>query len=128
MSHSWWPPCQGDIMPGSPVPHRLPEFAQVCIHWIGDAIQPSHPVTPFSSCLQSFPASEPFHWVCFSHQVAQSIGAFASASVLPTNIHFDLSVDTTIRNHHRLMPSNSSVKTFVFFSVEKLILIIRQAI
>ena len=26
--------------PGLPVPHHLPEFAQVCVHWIGDVIQP----------------------------------------------------------------------------------------
>ena len=30
-------------MPGLPVLHYLPEFAQVHIHWVGDAIQPSHP-------------------------------------------------------------------------------------
>ena len=46
--------------PGFPVLHRLPEFAQTHIHWVGDAIQPSHPVIPFSSCLQSFPASRVF--------------------------------------------------------------------
>ena len=28
--------------PGFPVPHHLLEFAQVHVHWIGDAIQPSH--------------------------------------------------------------------------------------
>ena len=31
-------------LPGFPVPHHLPEFAQVHVHWIGDAIQPSHPL------------------------------------------------------------------------------------
>ena len=35
-------------MPGLPVPHHLPEFAQVHVHCISDAIQPSHPLT-FSS-------------------------------------------------------------------------------
>ena len=34
--------------PGLPVPHHLPEFAQVHVHWIGDAIQPSHPLLPSS--------------------------------------------------------------------------------
>ena len=29
-------------MPGLPVPHRLLEFAQVHVHCIGDAVQPSH--------------------------------------------------------------------------------------
>ena len=46
--------------PGFPVHHQLLEFAQTHAHWVGDAIQPSHPVIPFSSCLQSFPASESF--------------------------------------------------------------------
>ena len=32
--------------PGFPVLHHLPEFAQVHVHGTGDAIQPSHPVTP----------------------------------------------------------------------------------
>ena len=34
--------------PGVPVPHHLPEFAQVHVHCIGDAIQPSHPLAPSS--------------------------------------------------------------------------------
>ena len=48
-------------MPGLPVHHHLPEFTQTHIHWVGDAIQPSHPLSsPFSSRLQSFPASGSF--------------------------------------------------------------------
>ena len=35
-------------MPGLPVPHYFPEFAQVHVHWIGDATQPSHPLPPSS--------------------------------------------------------------------------------
>jgi len=31
-------------MPGLPVLHHLPEFAQTQVHWVGDAIQPSHPL------------------------------------------------------------------------------------
>ena len=47
-------------MPGLPVHHQFLEFTQTHIHWVGDAIQPSHPVVPFSSCPQSLPASESF--------------------------------------------------------------------
>ena len=43
--------------PGLPVHHKLPEFTQTHVHRVGDAIQPSHPVIPFSSCPQSLPAS-----------------------------------------------------------------------
>ena len=32
--------------PGFPVCHQLPELAQTHVHWIGDAIQPSHPLSP----------------------------------------------------------------------------------
>ena len=32
-------------MPGLPVHHQLPEFTQTHAHWVGDAIQPSHPLS-----------------------------------------------------------------------------------
>ena len=31
--------------PGLPVHHQLPEFTQTYVHWVGDAIQPSHPLS-----------------------------------------------------------------------------------
>ena len=35
-------------MPGPPVHHQLPEFTQTHVHWVGDAIHPSHPLSsPF---------------------------------------------------------------------------------
>ena len=40
--------------------HQLPEFTQTHVHQVSDAIQPSHPVAPFSSCSQSLPASGSF--------------------------------------------------------------------
>ena len=46
--------------PGLPVHHQLPEFTETHVHRVSDAIQPSHPVSPFSSCPQSLPASESF--------------------------------------------------------------------
>ena len=48
--------------PGFPVPHRLPEFAQVHVHCIGDAIQPSHPLMPqeyWSGLLYPLPGDLP---------------------------------------------------------------------
>jgi len=71
---------------GFPVFHYLPELAHTHVHWVGDAIQPSHPVAPISSCPQSFPASGsfPVSWLFTSG--GQSIGASVSASVLPMNI------------------------------------------
>ena len=46
----------------------------------------SSSVIPFSSCLQSFPASESFQMSQFFSSGGQSIGVSASASVLPMNI------------------------------------------
>ena len=47
--------------PGLPVHHQHLEFTQTHVHWVSDAIQPSHPQllsSPF--CLQSFPTSGSF--------------------------------------------------------------------
>ena len=71
-------------MPGLPVHHQLPEFTQTHVHWVGDFIQPSHPLSiPFSSCPQSFPASGSFQMSQLFTSGAQSFGVSASASVLP---------------------------------------------
>ena len=72
--------------PGLPVHHQLRELAQTHVHRVGDAIQPSHPVVPFSSYLQSFPASGSLPISQFFVSVGQRIGASALASVLPMNI------------------------------------------
>ena len=69
-----------------PVHHQLPELTQIHVHGVSDAIQPSQPVIPFSSWLQSFPESRSFQISQFFTSGGQSIGASASASVLPMNI------------------------------------------
>ena len=75
--------------PGFPVHHQLPEFTQTHLHWVSDAIQPSHPlsssVIPFSSCLQSYPESGSFPMGRFFSSGGQSIGVSASTSVFPMN-------------------------------------------
>ena len=72
--------------PGLPVHHQLPGFTQTHVHWVSDAIQPSHSNPTFSSCLQSFPASGSFPRSQLFTSGGQSIWASASASVLPMNI------------------------------------------
>ena len=58
--------------PGLPVPRRLPEFAQVHAHCVGDAIQPSHPLTPSSpSALNLTQHRGVFSRVSCSHQMAK---------------------------------------------------------
>ena len=73
--------------PGVPIHHQLLEFTQTHVHWLGDAVQPSHPLLfPFSSHLQSFLTSGSFPMSQFFTSGDQSIGVSASASVLPMNI------------------------------------------
>ena len=58
--------------PGLPVPHHLLEFAQTHVHRIGDAIQPSHPVSsPSPPAFNLSHHQGLFQWVGFSHQVAK---------------------------------------------------------
>ena len=71
--------------PGFPVYHQLPELAQTHAHRVGHPTISSS-VIPFSSCLQSFPASRSFPVSQFFTLGGQSIGVSASASVLPVNI------------------------------------------
>ena len=55
---------------GLPVPFHLPEFAQVHVHCIGDAIQPSHPLTSsFPSALNLSQHQGLFQWVSSLHQM-----------------------------------------------------------
>ena len=63
-----------------------PGFVQTHVYRVSDAIQPSHPVIPFSSCLQSFPALVSFPMRQFFTAGGKSIGASALASVFPMNI------------------------------------------
>ena len=72
-------------MPGFPVLHYLSEFAQTHVHWVDDAIQPSH-VAPFSSWPQSFLASRSFPVSQLFSSGGQRIGASASASIFPMSI------------------------------------------
>ena len=69
---------------GLPVHHPLPEFTQTHVHWVSNAISPS--VIPFSSHLQSFPASGSFPMSQLFTSGGQSIGVSASASLLPMYI------------------------------------------
>ena len=58
--------------PGLPVYHQLPEFTQTYIHWFGEAIQASHPLS--SSSPPTFNLSQHqglFKWVSSSQQVAK---------------------------------------------------------
>ena len=78
-----WP--HGCSTPDFPVLHYLPEFAQIHVYWVSDAIQPSHPLSsPSLLALNLSQHQSLFQWVGSSHQVAK---VRTSASVLPLNFH-----------------------------------------
>ena len=112
--------------PGFPVLHHLPEFARVHVHWIGDAIQPSHPLLPPSpptlnlSQHLSLPMSQLFT------SGGQSIGVSASASVLSMNIQgwFPLGLTGLILQSNGLSKvfSSTTVQKHQFFGVQPFLL------
>ena len=113
--------------PGLPVHHQLPEFTQIHVHWVSDAIQSSHPLLSpsppdFNLSLASgyFPMSQVFT------SGDQSIGFSTSASVLPMNIQDWFPLDGLVgspcspRDSQESSPtpqfknSNSSVLSFLY--------------
>ena len=59
-------------MPGLPVHHQLPESTQAHVHWVGDAIQPSHPLSsPYPPAPNPSQYQGLFQWVNSSHEVAK---------------------------------------------------------
>ena len=73
-------------MPGLPVHHQLLEFTQTYVHWVDDAIQPSHPLSSPSPPSSIFPSIRVFSKESALDIRWPSIGVSASASVLPVNI------------------------------------------
>ena len=58
--------------PGLPVHHQLPEFTQTHVHWVGDAIQPPHPLSSLSPPTLNLSQHRGlFKWVSSSHEVAK---------------------------------------------------------
>ena len=81
----WTAACQASLS------FTISQFAQTHVHWVSDAIQPSHPqsspsLPAFNLYLQSSPTAGYFPMSQLFASGGQSIGASTSASVLPMNI------------------------------------------
>ena len=61
----------GCSKPGLPVHHQPPESTPTLIHWVSDAIQPTHPLSSPSPALTPSQNRGLFIWVSSSHQVAK---------------------------------------------------------
>ena len=120
MSDSLWPHGLQHTRPPSPSP-TPGACSSSCpsSQWCHPTISSS--VIPFSSCLQSFPASGSFPMSQFFTSVGQSIESSASASVLPINIEgwFSLCLTGLISLKSRGLSkvfSNTAVQKYQFFS------------
>ena len=72
--------------PGLLVHHQLPELTQTHVHWVGDAIQPSHPLSsPSPPALSLSQHQSLFKWVTSSHQVAKVLEF--QLTIIPSNEH-----------------------------------------
>ena len=102
--------------PGFPVLHYLPEFAQIHVHWVGNAVQPSHPLPPSSPFAFNLSHHQGlFQWVSSLHRWPK----YWSFSISPSNEYsgliffkinwFDLlAVQGTLKGllwHHNLKTS-----------------------
>ena len=56
---------------GFPVHHQLPELAQTHVHQVGDAIQPSHPLSSRSPAFSPSQNQGLFQWGSYLHQLAK---------------------------------------------------------
>ena len=80
---TFWNPTDCSIL-GFPVLHHFPDIVQAHVHWVGDAVQPFHPLSsPSPPTFNLSQHQDLFQWVLFTSG-GQSIGA--SASVLAMNV------------------------------------------
>ena len=90
VAQSYPTPCDpmNHSMPSLPV-HQLPEFTQTHVHWVSDAIQPSHPLSfPSPPAFTLSQHQGLFQWVNSSHEVTK-YWSF-SLSISPSNEHLGL--------------------------------------
>ena len=115
-----------DSMDGSTPAFPVQPTPKVCstrVHCVSDATTISSSVVPYSSCLQSFPASRSFSLNQFLSSGDQSIGTSASASVLAMNIQdwFPLGLTGWIslqsKGHSRVF-SNITIQKHQFLGVQ----------
>ena len=118
-------------MPGLPVHHQLPKSPQTHVHWVSDAIQPSHPLSPLVLLPSIFPSIRVFSnesAVCIRWPKYWSF----SFSISPSNEHpglisfrmdfLDLlAVQGTLKSLHQHHSSKASIlQHSAFFTVQLL--------
>ena len=113
--------------PGFPVHHQLPELDRTHVHWVGDAIQPSHPLS--SPSPPTFNLSQHqglFQWVGSLHHVAKVLALQLQQSVLPVNIqgwfHLGWTGLISLLSKGLSKISSTTVRRHQFFSAQPFLL------
>ena len=114
----------GCSTPSLPDRHQLPELAQTHVHQVGDAIQPSHPLSsPSPSAFSLSQQKGLLQWMSWLFTSGgQSIGVSALSSVFPKNIQdwFPLGLTSLIslqsKGHSRVF--NTTVWQHQFFDAQ----------
>ena len=112
--------------PGFPVHHQLPELAQTHVHWVGDAIQLSHPLlSPSPPVFNLSQHQGLFQWISSSHQVAQLLEFQLPSSEYSGFISFrvdwfdPLAAEGTLKNFLQHHSSKASIfQHSAFFIVQ----------
>ena len=102
---------------GFPVLHYLPEFAQTHVHCVGDAIQPSRPLSSPSPAFSLSQHQGLFQWVSSSQQVAKVLEFQRQSFQWIYRVDF-LTVQGTLKSllqHHNL---KALIQCSAFFMVQ----------
>ena len=112
MSSSLQP--MGYSTPGFPVLHYLLEFAQTHVHWVSDATQPAHPLSPPSPAFNLSQHQGLFQWVSSLHQVAKLLELQLQHQSFQWIFRVDWFVPLAVQRISKVF-SNSTVQKHQFF-------------
>ena len=109
--------------PGFPVHHQLPELAQTHVHWVGDAIQPSHPLlSPSPPAFSLSQYQSLFQWVVSSHQVTKVLKFQLQHQSCQLTPRTDLFQDRMVESPCSSRDSQESSPTTQFKTIHSLVL------
>ena len=109
--------------PGLPVCHQFPEFTQTHVHWVGDAIQPSHPLSSTSPSALNLSQNQGLSkWISWSHQVAKVLEFQLQHQSFQWTPRTDLLLDGLVGPPWNPRDSQESSPTPQFKSINSLVL------
>ena len=109
--------------PGFPVHHQLPELPQTHVHWVSDAIQPSHPLSsPSPPAFTLLKHQGLFQWVSSSNHVAKVLELQLQHQffqwIFRTNLGWTGCISSQSKGLSRVFSSNI-VRKHQFFSAQR---------